>query len=379
MQALGMIGLALAIITNLLSVTGLALRQGIATDISRNFSPQAYWGLRSIMTFISIIIMAFLYLFVFWEDSEFRAVAVCILFLKLIESFSESCYGFMQLQGRVEKVSISLILRAVVGLAGFTGAYLFSSSLSVGVLVWAVSWLCVLIFYDRRILNETGDWKVFDSIVSVGRIRLQVFHLFLRQLPMGVAAGLGTIALSSPRVILESWTTLEIVGIFTALWVLFQAIETFLIAILHHYLTPLAITLKILQRRQIWLVLVRLLLVIMAFSAVFVAVVAFGAEKFLVYIYGDLFGQHYQTMIALAIGWSARYISVSLWHFITAQRKFWQQAFLTSTGSGLTVFSCVTFVSIEPTMLNVAYGFSLGQILTLALVMAFLFAKNKPA
>lgn len=374
-RALGYLGLALAVTTNTYSFFNLGLRQGLATDTKQEHKRTLYWCLRGASIFFACLSI-FAFTFIMWSDVNIRNVMAAVVLLKSIESVSDILYGFMQTRDDLKSIAFSHILRAVLGGCIFTVSYLAVGELTLSVYAWALAWFIILVCFDFRVALRHGDIPRVSAFAFGFTDGFGLLNLLLKQIPIGLAAGIGTIALTSPRLVLESGGGLEAVGVFTALWTIFQAVESFIIAAMQNYLTPLARAASTGDSSLAQSLFRRILVINTAVSALMLLIISIAGSNILGFLYGDSFTRYNSIFITLGLGWSARYVCVVLWHFITAKRNFWIQATLNGVSSIVTLISCAVAISLIDALWGAALGFTIGQSFAMCVTITVLYLKG---
>ena len=121
-------------------------------------------------------------------------------------------------------IAKSMMLRGLLGGAGFTLAYWQFDSLFVAQIVLALVWLGMLLFYDlpqaRRLSRTSGNVKFHPSFRFTSVRRLAGLGL-----PAGILSWLTSLQVSMPRYFVEEIMGGSALGVFTALAYLLVGFE----------------------------------------------------------------------------------------------------------------------------------------------------------
>lgn len=369
-QDLGLFGLALALVTSVNALFNFGMRQGVATDIGHNRSILGYATLRILTIAVSICIIPGVSV-IFWDAPGLTPMIFSVLLVKSVDLLSEFSYGLMQLHGQNLCVAISQVLRAASGIIGFVAAYEVSESVSLATVAWGGAWFFVWLAYDLPASRMVDDIRKTWGTVFASELRIELWKLTKMQFPFGLAALAGNIGLAAPRIFLEYSSDLKTLGVFTALWSVFQAVEAFVIAILNIYLTPLARVMRIGDIKSIFALISGLFATGVAASFVGMIITKMYGSEILRVLYGSGYAEYAEVFFALSLGWSARYLADVVRFAVTAKRQFWTGAVLDSLGSAYTVLACLLLAGSAKPMSAVCNAFILGQTLLLITLMAY--------
>lgn len=365
--AVGVLGYGLAILVPLAGFFGLGMRQGIATDLDGQFSFRDYLTMR-VALIAAMVGAAFLTFFLLVDDPVARAAALLLLVPKGIELMSEMAYGVFQRHGRLAAISMSLILRAVVGLCGFWAGLQLGGDLVGAVLGWGLAWIAVYALYDaprmaRCLTAEATAPKGAPKGALTGALTGPMGRMMVVQAPLGVSALVGNLGISAPRLLLEPVVTLETLGIFTAVFMIFQAANTLAVAVLQLFMTPLARAMRgAALRRLVRLVGGATALVLVGLAAMWALFLLAGSET-LGLMYGPDYAAHGTLLLQLAAGWSAAYLSIIFRYMVTATRSFRTGLAIDFSAALLIGLGCVLALRLWPgaPMAAIAIGFAAGQ------------------
>lgn len=363
----GVLGYGLALVVPLTGFFGMGMRQGIATDLSGQFGIRDYLatrvGLIALMTGT-----AFAVFFLLVDDPISRRAALLLLLPKGVELMSEMAYGVFQRHGRLGAISQSLILRAALGLAGFWAGLKLGGGLDTAILTWGAAWTAVYLLFDARQMRRCLGSAEEAATSSHAAVR-SMLRMVVVQAPIALGALAGNLGNSAPRLILEPAVSLEALGVFTAIFMLFQAANTLAVAVLQLFMTPLARATQVLNLRRITQLLGgATALVLLGLAVMWMLLWLFGS-RILVTIYGPDYAGSDALLLYLAGGWSAAYLAIIFRYIVTAMRSFRIGLFIDGVTTAVIVAACVLALRTMPEagMVSVAIGFAIGQWLRLGL------------
>lgn len=225
----GEYSLALAITAPVIFFACLNLRQVQATDTHRTHSFGEYFGLRIIMLAFTVLVFAGI-IGVIRPGKEAAVVIALVALAKLFDMVSDSMYGLMQQNERMDYISISRITQGILQLTIMAVVFYLTRSLIWATLTVAIGSGLVTAFYDipmaARIANHVahdngaalpppGHWLAVlkpswqaPSLWTLGRLSL----------PLGFVSVLGMLNVNIPRYFVQDYSGASELGIFSAMW-----------------------------------------------------------------------------------------------------------------------------------------------------------------
>src|SRR2546422_4370041 len=131
--SLGHFGLALAVATPVVLVTGFALRALQATDVMRRYAFADYFNLRLAANLVAAAIIGVAAVGVL--DEAAAAILVPMGLAKLVEATSETCYGLAQRHDQMRFVALSKMFPGGLGLAALVAVVALGGTVALG--AWA--------------------------------------------------------------------------------------------------------------------------------------------------------------------------------------------------------------------------------------------------
>lgn len=185
------------------------------------WTPGQYHRLRFYLNAIALAVTALIGVLV-GVSTGLLVVLVIVSFGKAAESTSQMLYGYFQARERLDLVSRSLLLRAALGAAGFVTGLIVSSELAPACVGLLAGWLFTYIVHDRpveRRLLRTEPVSVCAPPVQAG-----IVSLARKAAPLGIDAGVGSLATNIPRYGVQMALGSAQLGVFASLAYLGQVV-----------------------------------------------------------------------------------------------------------------------------------------------------------
>lgn len=223
-SVVGEFAFALALTAPVYLLIGLNLRVVLATDAAQRWDLSNYIRLRYLLNTVAFAVSLVIGLASGLRGEELAVVGV-VAAAKATEATSQLFYGYFQRQERLDLVARSLMLRGSVSTLGFAVTLSFLPGLlPATVALWA-GWLLIAVLHDRRI--GLAMWRQelsTDRITRTGVGRRDRMALARRALPLGLSAGVTSLAVNVPRYLLVGVVGPAALGVYAALAYLAQVV-----------------------------------------------------------------------------------------------------------------------------------------------------------
>jgi len=207
----GQYALALALVSPVFMLTNLQLSAVEATDARNRYGFADFATLRLLCSGLALLLIAALAFFLHWNPSLRLLVLVLALSLA-VDSLCDICGGLQQKQERMDRLGISLLLRALFSLAFFAVLFRQTHSIIVAVATLPAVSAVVLLTWDlamaRRVLQNA------PLLAWQGR---RLGRLALFSFPLGLIMMLISLNVSIPRYALMRNSGSAELGIFASL------------------------------------------------------------------------------------------------------------------------------------------------------------------
>jgi O-antigen/teichoic acid export membrane protein len=359
-SAVGSFALGLAITAPVFMFTNLQLRAIQATDARSEFAFADYFTLRVLASVCGLFVICLIVAATRY-DIETRAVILLVGVSKTIESFGDVIAGLLQKAERLDRVSISLMLRGGFSLPAFAATYWISHSLIAAVLAMIAVWLSVFLFYDlrqARILIRRRD-RFFAYR------RLQLKRLALVSAPLGIVMTLISLNVNIPRYILERFGGSEELGVFASLAYLIVAMNLVVSALSQSAITRLSLLFSEMRFKDFSRLVFRLSMFGVAMIAVGVPLSLLAGRAVLSILYRPEYGHHVVTLgiLVAAAGLSSTSFFVN--SGLNAARSFRAQIPIFGASTATTILAGLLLI--PPWHMN---GAALAMLLSAAVGLA---------
>jgi len=222
----GQFSLGLAIATPVLMFTNLHLRAVQATDARRLYTFAEYLRLRSVMTLVAIAVIAGVAGFEHYERQT-RMVILAVALAKGIETLSDIHYGLFQLNDRLDKTGLSMMLRGVCSVAALSAGLYLTRDIFWACVALVLVWLASLVLFDlhqgrhfsaiswRRV--RSSNWTDWCQPELSGQGFQRQWNLMRLALPLGMVTTMASVNLNMPRYFIEARMGVHQLGVFSAL------------------------------------------------------------------------------------------------------------------------------------------------------------------
>jgi O-antigen/teichoic acid export membrane protein len=208
-----MYALSSAIVTPLLALTGLQLRDVFITDTSSRFRLADYLGLRAGTLIISLV---GLLLFGYLADLRNLVFLFGLAALRSVESFTEILYAVLQRDEEMQKVAVLSVSRHLVTTLVFGISLAVSDEAEIAIWSAALASLTLIATVDYRVSSVRAKLRLEQGPRN-DNVRRTAFDLAIAALPLGAILVTNSLTLATPRYFLAAFTSTFELGIFAAL------------------------------------------------------------------------------------------------------------------------------------------------------------------
>lgn len=213
--ALGTFSFSLSTVTPMIAILGLGFRWLIVTEPDYSAKLIILVTTRAILLGVicPIVLVA---LSIAMDNVTILAMTLAILVAKIAEALADICYGKAHRDDRFALHGLSVILRVVLGGAGFYWLFTATASVPIALLGIALAWFAVLFAFDlprARDLSATLDPRGLRLLEEASRF---IGPAILRGWPLSVSSGVGAVALGMSNYTLMYFWGAELVGHYAA-------------------------------------------------------------------------------------------------------------------------------------------------------------------
>jgi O-antigen/teichoic acid export membrane protein len=315
--------------------TNLDLGSVQATDAKREYSFGDYLSLRLIMSMLALAVIAGISLFSDY-GRETAIVVMLIGLSKAIEAISDIFYGLFQQRERMDRMSISKMIKGPLSLLALGGAVYVTRSIAWGVVGMIAVWASLLLFYDvpngldilRNSTPDQGEDAPQKESFHLSRHLPTLWRLAWLAAPLGIVMMLISLNTNIPRYAIEHFLGERELGIFAAMAYLIVA-GSMVVAALGQSTSPrLALYYTNNDEKAFRKLLLRLVLIGVLLGVLGIIVALVGGKPLLTLIYRPEYAEHNNVFIWIMVAGGIGYTSEFLGYVMTAVRLLRVRAIL---------------------------------------------------
>lgn len=366
-EMVGQFALALAILTPVLMFSNLQLRSIQATDARHEFSVRDYLALRIVTTLLALIIIATLA----WLLADFALTSAVVIIVGLArgaESVSDVYHGLFQRHERMDRISMSLLIKGVISVVALAVVLWFTQSILWGSVALAAVALATLALYDYPAARAVVSANVSDDEQnSLPESVLPRWHLHRLwglawlAMPLGLVMFLVSLGSNLPRYFIEHYQGLAALGVFAAVSYLIVAGNRVVSALGESASPRLARHYAAGELAAFGGLLLRLLLLGVALSVLTMAACLLAGRELLTILYNAEYADHVELLWWIAGVGSLGYLGSFLGYAMTAARYFFIQTPLFTAAGIATAAACALLVPDYGTI-GAAWAMGIGMI-----------------
>ncbi|SDO05760.1 oligosaccharide flippase family protein [Alkalicoccus daliensis] len=313
-EMVGIFALALAITAPVMMLTNLQLRAIQATDTVERYTFNDYLGLRSLMSFIALLIICLIILLTNYSF-ETMLVILIISVAKIVESISDISFGLMQKNEFMDYIAISKIIKGILSLVTFGTILWITNSIIYGSLSLVITWGMVLILFD---VYNAKRFAKFKPTFNFAKMK----NIVILSLPLGVVLMMGSLNTNTPKYFLEYYIGQEALGYFAALAYLIIAGNTVISALGQSATPRLAKYYASGNTYSFRKLIYKLILIgLLVGSLALMGAIIMG-EEILTILYQEDYANYSYVFILIMIAGVIKYVASFLGYGITATRSF---------------------------------------------------------
>jgi len=314
----GVFALGLALTAPIVLLTGFQLRAVYATDAKGRFRFAEYLTLRLITSAIAAVVIVILAVTTASRGST--SVIVMIGVAKALEGLSDVFYGVMQKRERMDRLSVSLMMRGAFSLVGVAAAMALTRDLVIAASAYAAVGAITLGLFDvpvaRRLLTSRGP----DPIRPV-RPRGDTLELARLAYPLGIVMFLISVNVNIPRYLVESFLGPSSLGYFAAVAYLYVGGTTLMVAV-GESAAPRMSRLYLSDRPGYVRFVTRMAAAAAGLGIVSVCIAWLFGDVLLLGLYGAEYAERSEVLVWLMAAAALGFVSSVLGFALTAARSF---------------------------------------------------------
>lgn len=319
LEMLGLFALGIAITAPITVFTNMNLRTVQATDARDEYSFREYLSLRLISLPVALLATAAFALLSGYDTTAALAILL-IGVAKAIESVSDILFGLFQQRERLDRVSISLMLKGPITLLALTCGVALTQSILWGAAAMAGAYLLLLVAYDIPVAARLQRDRAADA--PRRPLLPSVAKLAWLALPLAVVVCLISLNVNIPRYFVKRHLGEASLGVFAAISYLMLVGDQVATALGQAAVPRMAKHLAMGERAAFTRLVLRLLGVAGLVGAAGVAVAALIGRPLLVLLYRPDFAEHGAVLTWLMAASGLLLVSNVFGTAVTAMRAF---------------------------------------------------------
>lgn len=335
----GQFALGLAIAAPVFMFTNLALRAVQATDARSEFEFCDYFTLRTLASTLGLLTVAAI-AFALHYDLTTRLVVMLVAIAKAVESLSDVVAGLLQKFERLNQVAMSQMIRGVLSVAAFGGAFLATHSLPLAVAAMVLTWTAVFIVYD--LWRARGVLRHQPVLFRVRGTMLK--KLVVLSAPLGVVMALISLNVNTPRYLLVKYMGQAELGIFASMAYLVVAATLIINALGQSASARLARMFAEGDRAGFRRIMKHLLFTGLLIPATGIPVALLFGRRLLALLYRPEYGEHVSVLVILVAVTGLTAIGAFMGYGLTAARSFRIQPVIIGATAVTTLVMCVVLI-----------------------------------
>ena len=318
-EQVGQYALGMAVSAPIMLFGNFQLRALIASDLNEEYSLGQYLSFRFVSLAAATIVIAISA----WSIGRSTITASVIALVgtaQALDFVSESYYGIMQRESRLDRLSWSLLIKGPFALGCLAAAMYATRNILYALGSLVIGRLLVLLLWDSRLGFAGRELKaglVWDWPRVRGLLRLA--------LPLGLISMLVSVNAGIPRYFLEVYRGSSDLGIFAAIASLLTAGTLIVSSLGQSLFVPVAQACTAGDRAKYrWFLFYAV--VIGAGLGTAAVLIALGAgQKILSTLFGPEYGSHSRLLVLLMLAGAVSYIASGLGYVMTAARSLTPQ------------------------------------------------------
>jgi len=313
-EQVGQYALGMAVAAPILMLGDFQLRALIASDLKEKFSFGQYLTFRFVFIGLALLVVAATALLT-RNDGETARVIVIVGIAQTIEFISDTYYGLMQRNERLDRMSRSLLVKGPLGLGLLAAGIVITHSVFYAVLGLAVARLLVLLTWDMR-LSFMGR----AVPVEWGCPWPRLMALLQLAVPLGLVSMLASVNSNIPRYFLEAYKGHTALGIFSPIASLLTAGALIVSSMGQAAFVPVAQAYEAADIDRYRRFVVRALALACGLGIVGIVASAVVGREILALLFGTAYGDQSRLLVWLACAGAISFAVSGLGYIMTAAR-----------------------------------------------------------
>ena len=305
----GQLSIAFAITSPLILLFNLQIRVSFVADSDSEIFLKYYSTLHALMLVIYLLLILLISTLSPYESTT--KIAIIIFgFSKLIESCSEIPFAIFQKNGNLNLIAKSQVLKGFFPAITLITISLITNNFLWGSILYLISYLLILIFYDIRNLKNLF-FSQYHEVVSLFRLeilsniindkmyRYKIKSLFSTLLPLGVISMLTSYVINIPRFFVEKYNGLVELGIYSSIGYILTAICYIALAVGNVTLPLMSLYVKELNYSSLRILIIKISFFIILVSFTGIILCFYFGTYLLSLLYSPLYAQYSNVLLSM--------------------------------------------------------------------------------
>ena len=361
-QDVGVFTVVIAITTPIFILSQFGLRSRIVIDPLYDFKFELYFVTRILTSIIALFCVC-----AFYFKSEYIIPLIIFSFFKLTDSIFDIIYGEYQRANTMKKITISRVFRSVSNILSFAVVFYITHNLSMSLFFYMLSSLLVLITLENNNfkLYKFTQVKCFD-----------VKKILLISAPLAFAAFFISLNSNVPRLILEKYESLEVVGAYASFIYMTTVASIILTSLCQAFSPRMAKYKKQQMRREFTNTALILFIICSLFSFIFVIISLLFQDLIFSIMYNEGFVKYSDAYVKLILASPLFFFCLPLGNILTANGNIRFQPYMFFIISLLVVV--FSFFTISKTGLDGAINsYIFSSLITIIFISSYLISPLK--
>ncbi|MDB5347853.1 MAG: Membrane protein involved in the export of O-antigen and teichoic acid [Schlesneria sp.] len=215
LATVGRFAFASAVVTPIMLLAQMQLRNLQAVDVGRRFTFADYAAFRAISTGVAL---AVLLLISFFHSIDVAAIILAVAVSKAIDGMSDVFQGAMQQREYFRQIGISTVLRGVLNGTASVFAIVYFNDLYAAAIALVATGLLVTVAFDLPIwLRLSSEFDFIQASALFSWRPISICKIGITALPLGAATFLAAIEANLPRYFLSIFTDEASLGIYSTI------------------------------------------------------------------------------------------------------------------------------------------------------------------
>lgn len=311
-EQLGEYALGMAITGPIMVFSNFQLRALIASDLKENYAFGQYLSFRFASLGAALLAIAIAAAVAGRTPAATRMILL-VGFAQAVEFVSDSYYGVMQREERLDRMAKSLLIKGPLALAALAVTMYLTGSALYAIGALTLGRLSVLLLWDSRLGFASRPPGAFLRW-NWGKVR----GLLRLSLPLGVISMLVSVNTNVPRYFLEALRGSSALGIFAAIASLLNAGTLVVSAMGQSMFVPVAQACSGGDVARFRTFLMQAVVLGAALGTVAVSIALLFGREVLAILFGGQYSAHTRLLVILMVAGTASFIASGLGYFLTA-------------------------------------------------------------